>query len=134
MEQPTHSGFVVAEGRTYPTSWIWCLSSHRRTRDLKVGLRSLRVFTPALFPVLYAIMVFLEAPVSGTSTNPARSLGPAVIAGEWRAWWVYWVGPLMGMVSGVLLYRLSWLRELEIEVAKVYHFEHDRYGIFRRSR
>ncbi len=47
-----------------------------------LGFRKLRPFTPALFPFLYAFMVWAEAAVSGTSTNPARSLGPAVIARE----------------------------------------------------
>jgi aquaporin Z len=49
-----------------------------------VGHRRLRKFTPLLFPFLYAVLVCLEGPISGTSTNPARSLGPAVIAGAWR--------------------------------------------------
>ncbi len=93
--------------------------------------RRIRRFTPALFPVLYAVLVFLEAPLSGTSTNPARSLGPAVIANTWRAWWIYWVGPAAAALLGAALYRWSWLRKVEIEVAKIHHFEHDRYGIFR---
>jgi aquaporin Z len=92
--------------------------------------RKIRAYTPALFPVLYAVMVFLEAPVSGTSTNPARSLGPAVIAGVWRDWWVYWLGPLIGALLSVMLYRFTWLRYVEIEVAKLYHFEHDPHGVF----
>jgi aquaporin Z len=91
----------------------------------------LRKFTPALFPFLYAVMVFLEAPVSGTSTNPARSLGPAVISGSWQDWWVYWLGPVIGMLLALAAYRFSWLRELEIEVAKLYHFEHDPHNVFR---
>jgi aquaporin Z len=95
--------------------------------------RQLRRFTPALFPILYAFMVYIEAPVSGTSTNPARSLGPALISGEWHGWWLYWLGPLFGMLLGVASYRLSGLRWLEIEVAKLYHFQHDRYGVFRHN-
>lgn len=38
-----------------------------------LGFRKLRPFTPWLFPFLYALMVYVEAPISGTSTNPAES-------------------------------------------------------------
>ena len=57
--------------------------------------RALSAYTPALFPPLYAVMVWLEAPISGTSTNPARSFGPALVSGDWRLWWGYWLGPLV---------------------------------------
>jgi aquaporin Z len=71
---------------------------------ISLGFRRLRPYTPAMFPFLYALMVYLEAPLSGTSTNPARSLGPAVIA-------------------------FSFLAK-RIEVAKLYYFESDRRRFF----
>lgn len=47
-------------------------------------------------------------PVSGASMNPARSLGPALIAGVWTAQWVYLVAPAFGAVIAARLY--AWLR------------------------
>ncbi|MEO6858460.1 MAG: aquaporin [Solirubrobacteraceae bacterium] len=41
------------------------------------------------------------APVSGTSMNPARSFGPALVNGDWKAFWVYVAGPLIGAVIAV---------------------------------
>ncbi len=96
---------------------------------LFIGHKRLSAWTPLLFPFLYAIMVYLEAPISGTSTNPARSLGPAVISGQWHGWWIYLVGPIVGASIATVVQRRSILKRLRIQVAKVYHFEHDPHGI-----
>jgi len=94
-----------------------------------LGFRSIRPYTPAIFPPLYAIMVWAESPLSGTSTNPARSLGPSVISGQWEGWWIYWIGPMAGMLLAVLACSLLASR---IEVAKLYYFDSDHDRLFRR--
>ncbi len=45
-------------------------------------------------------------PVTGASMNPARSLGPALAAGEWRDFWIYVVGPISGTALGGFAYQL----------------------------
>ena len=136
-------GRSVMFGATLPGAgfgpWPALLGETLTTFCLIIGLffflrhHRLRPYTPMLFPLLYAVMVFLEAPISGTSTNPARTFGPALISGDWNGWWIYWLGPLAGTLLGVAVFRFTGLRWLEIEVAKLYHFGHDRYGVFRRQ-
>ena len=41
------------------------------------------------------------APVSGASMNPVRSLAPALVLGDWHAWWAYLVGPAAGAALAV---------------------------------
>ncbi len=44
-------------------------------------------------------------PITGASMNPARSLGPAVVAGDVHALWVYLAAPLVGAALGGLAYQ-----------------------------
>lgn len=43
--------------------------------------------------------------MTGSSMNPARSLGPALAGGEWVGHWLYWVAPVGGMVLGAKAYE-----------------------------
>jgi aquaporin NIP len=45
-------------------------------------------------------------PVTGASMNPARSLGPALVSGEWQDFWIYVLGPLVGAGLGAFAYQL----------------------------
>ncbi|KAJ8480279.1 hypothetical protein OPV22_024006 [Ensete ventricosum] len=52
------------------------------------------------------VNVLFAGPISGASMNPARSLGPAIIANRWEGLWVYIVGPICGTVLGAWAYNL----------------------------
>jgi aquaporin Z len=60
-------------------------------------------------PFAVGITVFAGAlvtgPLTGGSFNPARSLGPAVAGGDWRAHWLYWAAPIAGMLAAARLYE-----------------------------
>jgi aquaporin Z len=53
-----------------------------------------------------ALAGLFAAPISGASMNPARSLGPFLVAGQMADVWIYVVGPLVG---GLLAVGVAWL-------------------------
>jgi aquaporin Z len=55
--------------------------------------------------LIVAADILAGGPVTGAAMNPARWLGPAVAAGFYDNWYVYFVGPLIGAALGGLSYR-----------------------------
>jgi MIP family channel proteins len=53
------------------------------------------------------IDVLIGGPISGGSMNPARSLGPAVVAGEISDYWIYLLAPIGGAVLGAFAYTVA---------------------------
>ncbi len=70
-----------------------------------------------LAPMAIGITVLVDhlfgVPVTGASMNPARSFGPALIAGAWENHWIFWVGPLIGGAVAALVYEFVFLRRKE---------------------
>jgi aquaporin Z len=68
-------------------------------------------FAPLAIGLALTAIHLMSIPVSNTSVNPARSLGPALFAGgdALTQLWVFWVAPIAGGVIGALIYR--WLDE-----------------------
>lgn len=55
----------------------------------------------------YIVLAGLWAsPVSGASMNPARSLGPALLSGNYTHIWIYLIGPLAGAVLACVLAQM----------------------------
>lgn len=55
--------------------------------------------------VLLALAIALESPISGTSLNPARSLGSALAAGELGDLWIYFLAPPLGTLAAAGVMR-----------------------------
>jgi aquaporin Z len=53
---------------------------------------------------LVAAYITVEAPLSGMSMNPARSLASALPAGTWATLWIYFTAPPLGMLLAAELY------------------------------
>jgi aquaporin NIP len=52
-----------------------------------------------------ALDAMFGGPISGASMNPMRSLGPALVAGDLHALWLYIVAPIIGTSLGALIYQ-----------------------------
>jgi aquaporin Z len=61
--------------------------------------KRLAPYTAYFVGILIATYFTFEAPLSGMSTNPARTFGSALHANYWRALWINFIAPSMGMLA-----------------------------------
>lgn len=52
-----------------------------------------------------ALAAIFGGPISGASMNPARSWGPALVAGSFEGQWLYLVAPPIGAIAGAWIYN-----------------------------
>lgn len=61
-------------------------------------------YTGVCAGLLVAAYITFEAPISGMSMNPARSLGPAILSDAVGPLWIYFIAPAIGMLSAAELF------------------------------
>lgn len=62
---------------------------------------SIARFTGLFTGALVTLFITFEQPISGMSLNPARTFASALPAESWRGWWIYVVGPVIGMLLAI---------------------------------
>jgi aquaporin Z len=70
--------------------------------------------------ILISVYITLEAPLSGMSMNPARTLASAIPAHNWTAIWVYFTAPVVGMLAASEVY-IRWVGRRAVRCAKLHH-------------
>jgi aquaporin Z len=96
------------------------ISAVLMTTVLLVSNSRLSTWTPFFAGTLVATDIFFEAPISGMSMNPARTLGSAIAASYYLALWIYFVGPPLGMLFAAQVFRT--IRGLRgVYCAKLHH-------------
>ena len=53
-----------------------------------------------------ALLGLFASPISGASMNPARTLGPDIVANDYTGWWIYILGPVLGALIAVAIIGL----------------------------
>jgi aquaporin Z len=56
-------------------------------------------YVPYFAGALIGVYMAFETPLSGMSTNPARTFTSALHADYWRAPWIYFAAPTLGMLA-----------------------------------
>lgn len=66
----------------------------------------LPTFGPFMIGMAVMLAHFVMIPIDGCSINPARTFGTAVISGNFKDHWIFWIAPLVG---GALFALIYWL-------------------------
>ncbi len=105
-------GATVPAGAALQSFWLEVLlTAVLMFVIISVATDTKAVGAPAALAIGFTVALdaLWGGPISGASMNPARSFGPALIAGIWQDQWIYWLAPVAGAVIGAGLYQ--WLRE-----------------------
>ena len=70
--------------------------------------RAPKGFAPIAIGLCLTLIHLIGIPVTNLSVNPARSTGPAILAGGWalQQLWLFWVAPLIGGALGGGIYSM----------------------------
>ena len=65
--------------------------------------------------------VLLGYSISGTSLNPAKNFGPALVLNLWHSLWIYFTAPIIGALLAAIAYRAKIFGTMELMTRKLFH-------------
>jgi aquaporin Z len=78
-------------------------------------------YTGVIVGAVICCYITFEAPLSGMSMNPARTLASAIAVRHWQALWIYFSAPLLGMLTAAEAHCRVSVRAGENGCAKLFH-------------
>lgn len=128
---------ALRSGATVPTVSVWLALAVEAAMTFvlvvvimaMLSKRKTMRFTPVAVAATVGVLVWAGGPYTGTSLNPARSLGPDVVSLAWNDWWLYLIGPCAGAAAAAMLFRTLPAHMRPI-TAKLFH-DHRYKSIFR---
>ncbi len=104
-ESASPGGFSMASAfvAEFVLTFIFVLVIHGSTSE-----KAPKGFAGVAIGLTLTLVHIVGIPITGTSVNPARSLGPAVIAGGTvlTQLWLFWVAPILGGLLAAAVWRL----------------------------
>jgi aquaporin Z len=121
FSQDDVAGTVTGASASWDAFWLELVLTALFVLVILQSSRSQRVFGTALLAIpLTLVAIHLAAiPTSGSSVNPARSLGPALVGNEWGDFWIYLTAPLIGAVIGAVIHLYLYGRYVVVDVETV---------------
>ena len=93
---PAHGPWLALGIETFITCWLMLVIFRVTSGSKETGMVAGLAISATV-----ALEALVAGPLTGASMNPARSLAPALLSGNWADWWVYLVGPMAGALLAV---------------------------------
>ena len=124
VTQPGSAGATFAFIAELIISFVLAMTVLSTSNDIQLSR-----FTPYFAATLVATYITFEAPFSGMSMNPARTLASALPAHAFQALWIYFTAPPIGMLLAAEVYLR--LRSAQAVYCAKYHHHNSMRCIFR---